>query len=104
MPCTAMASTKCCHTLQCQPRRWAGHTSCRLFSTVEAAGHSADICTGRGRLQPPAEDAAARAAFLGWVWRAETEMALPLQDYMLHRHLMPEPMRKPDIAEQGLQR
>ena len=60
--------------------------------------------TGRGRLQPPQHDAAGRAALLGWAFRTETELCLPLQDYMLHRFLLPPPARKPDIAAAGLQR
>lgn len=60
--------------------------------------------TGRGRLQPPPHDAAGRAVLLGWCFRAETELCLPLQDYMLHHFLLPPAARKPDIAAAGLQR
>jgi hypothetical protein len=59
---------------------------------------------GGGRLQPPPHDATGRAALLGWAFRAETELCLPLQDYMLHCFLLPPASRKPDVAAAGLQR
>ena len=37
------------------------------------------VATGCGRLQPAADDTAACAAFLNYIFRAETELTLPLQ-------------------------
>ena len=58
---------------------------------------------GNGRLQPPKEDAAARAKFYQYIFMAETELTTPLAAFFWHTIQHPEPKRKPQVAELGLE-
>jgi glutathione S-transferase len=60
---------------------------------------------GKGHLQPADDDAAGWAQFLNWMFRAETVLALPLDRWFFNSDMSPLPpeLRKPDVAEAGLQ-